>query len=644
MTLSVALYAALVGACATGTNPKDGSGGAFPTTSSEGGGGEGGMPPVFKCGIDCGKVQTDGCHLARCNEKTLMCEVVTAPDGKACSDGKFCTIEDACAKGVCVGGKPNDCGQTPELCHQIACDEMGKTCTNGPLDDGSPCVDPDNLCLDAAKCQNALCIGVINECFFAPVPNECYVAVCNPKTGMCDPVPGNDGGKCTDLNDLCTVNKTCAKGSCLGGKAKDCSNLTSGCNLGVCDKANGQCTVKMLLNNDPCDDLNACTSGEVCSSNQCSGGTSVSQCKDNDKCCPASCDEKTDSDCSTRLALAADYSCARLGDGSASCWGYNVYGQLGNGSKTSSVVPVLVTMLSNAVAIAAGDYHACAALKDGAVKCWGYNAYGQLGDGTKNSSSMPVAVSGISNAVDVAAGYSHSCALLADGTVMCWGYNAYGQLGNGSKVQSLTPVAVSGLSNIATISSGYYHTCAIAKTGAVSCWGYNVYGQLGNGSNTDSASPVAATNITTAVSIGGGYYHTCAALADGTAKCWGYNGFGQLGNGTTVSSSSPVVVSTLSGAKSIALGYYHSCAVLGDGTARCWGYNVYGGLGNNTTTSSSTPVTVMNLTNARSIEAGSYHTCAVLQGSVRCWGRNVYGQLGTGNSTDSKVPVLVTGL
>jgi hypothetical protein len=86
--------------------------------------------------------------------------------------------------------------------------------------------------------------------------------------------------------------------------------------------------------------------------------------------------------------------------------------------------------------------HTCAVLSDGTARCWGYNAYGQLGDNTTDERHTPVAVSNLSNAVAVAAGDYHTCALLGDGSARCWGDNGYGQLGDGTTTQRLTPVIV----------------------------------------------------------------------------------------------------------------------------------------------------------------------------------------------------------
>ncbi|MEK7414298.1 MAG: putative Ig domain-containing protein, partial [Planctomycetota bacterium] len=96
--------------------------------------------------------------------------------------------------------------------------------------------------------------------------------------------------------------------------------------------------------------------------------------------------------------------------------------------------------------VAAGIGHTCALMSKGTVWCWGYNGYGQLGNGTITSSSTPVMVSGITTATAIAAADLHTCAVLNNGTVQCWGYNVYGQLGNGTTtVYSSIPVPVIGL-------------------------------------------------------------------------------------------------------------------------------------------------------------------------------------------------------
>ncbi|MEZ4681268.1 MAG: hypothetical protein R2932_44345 [Caldilineaceae bacterium] len=79
----------------------------------------------------------------------------------------------------------------------------------------------------------------------------------------------------------------------------------------------------------------------------------------------------------------ADHNCARLVNGTVQCWGDNSQGQLGNGTRSASMVPVTVGGLSQpATALAAGFYHTCAVLLDGDIECWGDNARGQLGDDT----------------------------------------------------------------------------------------------------------------------------------------------------------------------------------------------------------------------------------------------------------------------
>jgi hypothetical protein len=79
------------------------------------------------------------------------------------------------------------------------------------------------------------------------------------------------------------------------------------------------------------------------------------------------------------VTAACDHVCARTTDGDAFCWGNNVFGQLGNGTRTDSAVPVAVKDLANVTSMSAGCFHTCASLGNGAVKCWGRNDDGVLG-------------------------------------------------------------------------------------------------------------------------------------------------------------------------------------------------------------------------------------------------------------------------
>ncbi len=118
--------------------------------------------------------------------------------------------------------------------------------------------------------------------------------------------------------------------------------------------------------------------------------------------------------------------CALLSTGQVNCWGYNHYGQLGNGTTTNSDVPVAVTGISDAKAIASNNNSGfCAVLSTGQVKCWGFNNYGQLGNGTTTNSDVPVLVKDITTATAVIGGYSEGhdsfCALLSTKHIDCWG-------------------------------------------------------------------------------------------------------------------------------------------------------------------------------------------------------------------------------
>ena len=289
--------------------------------------------------------------------------------------------------------------------------------------------------------------------------------------------------------------------------------------------------------------------------------------------------------------------------------------------------------------IASGGAHHCFINASGGAECFGYNGYGQLGDGTLGSPTLPVAVTGLASGVNaLALGRDHSCALTSAGGVKCWGENGSGQLGNGSADPYITtPVDVTGLATgVVAISAREGHTCAVTSAGALKCWGSNSFGVLGNGSSTSSNVPVGVTGLGSGVlAVSAGGLDTCAVTNGAGVYCWGVT------NGSNV----PLLFGGLEDTiVSISLGSSHGCAVTQGGALKCWGSNTYGQLGNATNTASTTPVDVAGLGSGfTAVSSGFAHSCALsASGATHCWGANQYGQLGNSGTTHSNIPVLAT--
>jgi len=306
----------------------------------------------------------------------------------------------------------------------------------------------------------------------------------------------------------------------------------------------------------------------------------------------------------TALVAGNRYTCGLVSGGTAYCWGYNQYGQLGDGtSGTERTAPVAVSSGRTITALVAGSNHTCGLVSGGTAYCWGFNYWGQLGDSTFDTRTSLVAVGGGRTFTALVAGLQHTCGLVSGGTAYCWGYNAKGQLGVGTSGGYRTaPVAVSGGLTFTALVAGDAHTCVLVSGGTAYCWGLNENGQLGDGTSAGyRTAPVAVSGGRTFTALAAGAGHTCGLATGGTAYCWGYNAYGQLGNGTSGSGSNsadrwaPVAVSGALTFTALVAGNGHTCGLVLGGTAYCWGDNDYGQLGDGTVGGPfrTTPVTVI---------------------------------------------------
>ena len=372
-----------------------------------------------------------------------------------------------------------------------------------------------------------------------------------------------------------------------------------------------------------CDETPGCETSTSADKSNC-GGCGVT--------CSAYCEGST---CNDPVFIAAmrRHTCAVLKDGSVWCWGWNVGGALGDGTTIDRLTPTRVLLPGPAVQVAGaagyGGNHTCALLADQTVACWGSNQFGELGDGSKDASSVPVPVS-LPGVRQIATQQQATCALTLDDTLFCWG--------NIVPVAGGAPSPVEIVSSVASISMGGGHACLITTGGALQCWGSNSFGQLGIGPQGDQTAPVTVSGMADVIEVACGGLHTCARNGVGT-RCWGNSSDGQLGLGDMTSHDLPQPLD-LPSVELLALGFRHSSAIV-NGGVRMWGRNNAGQLGDGTAVEELSPKDI-GLNGVKMTALGEGHTCALTDvGLLLCWGDNGIGQLGDGTTISTSVPTPV---
>lgn len=365
--------------------------------------------------------------------------------------------------------------------------------------------------------------------------------------------------------------------------------------------------------------------------------------------CSGTCSFDT-SACKNVVSVGAGthHTCAVMTDGTTRCWGKNDYGQLGIGSmgdeyytpqEVVGFVPADATEVTSSL-------HTCALRADGTALCWGYNQYNQLGNGTTTNQSTPVAVYlGTRRLVSISAGSIHTCALTTDNRVLCWGRNNNLQMGAGDIFGYYPPMQVPDVLSAVAVSTRHNHTCAVIADGTVKCWGANHSGQVGKGVTSAMEYPLTVAGLVNAVGVAAGSNHSCALIDGGEVRCWGAGTNGQLGNGSFDNSLVPVVVQNLPAALQIKAGGSFSCATTSAG-AYCWGLNSSSQLGDGTSTNRSTATQVLGLGDGfiPGIDCGSTHACALVPSGpdgnqlLKCWGDNTNGKIGDGTTSTAMTP------
>ncbi len=280
------------------------------------------------------------------------------------------------------------------------------------------------------------------------------------------------------------------------------------------------------------------------------------------------------------VALAAGNSAnyALLSNGQEWAWGNNGFGQLGNNSRTDSLVtPVQAEFPPGTVikAIGEADDMAFAVDSHGYGWSWGWNGRGTLCLGTHDNRRVPTMVPNLSNLVAVQGGGGAVVWLTAGGAIYTCGTTSTGD--------HATPTLVTGLpagDPAVAISAGNAYSTALLASGQIWDWGLGRSGQLGDGSRESSAVPVhvilpSGTHATEVYSGGdlGNDGHQLALLNTGAVVSWGSNVCGQLGAGHPGAESVPVVVQVLHGMSvaSVAAGGSTSYVIDTSGNLWAWG-------------------------------------------------------------------------
>jgi alpha-tubulin suppressor-like RCC1 family protein len=380
------------------------------------------------------------------------------------------------------------------------------------------------------------------------------------------------------------------------------------------------------------------------------------------------------------FSIDAGIMCGLSVEGYPYCWGANPAAELlpiASRAGENVYTPQPINADLSLTSISLGGSGGCGVRTDGTAVCWGNNMYGANGDGhSVNNTTVQfdslTAVAGSLSFVEVDRGYSTTCGTTKTGQSYCWGDNEYGQAGVASLYNYLItrPTLIDGGITFHSYALGTLHSCALDPAGKAYCWGMDLDGRLGVVSggvacanvviasgrttttpSTCASSPVAVNTVVRFTSLASASDATCGLDAGGTTYCWGSNDFVQLGTGD---GAPPDTVPTqVPGAPSFKQLSGHDrgfCGLTNGGEIYCWGY-VSQNLGVppqacvafSDCTPKATKVSVGRLFSSITFTTGQL--CGLSDGTAYCWGTAANGSLGIGQTGQLTVstPTQITG-
>ena len=231
-------------------------------------------------------------------------------------------------------------------------------------------------------------------------------------------------------------------------------------------------------------------------------------------------------------------------------------------TNTTSDAPADTGLLTDVVAITAGEAAVYAIKSEGSAWAWGGKRdSGLLGNGSTVPVPYPVRMH-IDGVKDIASGADHTLILKTDGTVWSTGSNRYGQLGIGeTSLGTVTePIRVPGLKDVVMVAAANYQSLALQNDGTVWQWG-----MIGPQRAT-VMEPKKVEGLPRVNAVSAGYLFGIALGGGGEVWFWGAESDGSQ----KAKLRNPIQVAGLAESRGIAAGRTKSASIAWNGDVHAW--------------------------------------------------------------------------